>query len=91
MRSTIDAVGRIVVPKRMREAIRLGPGIEIEVRVVGDHIEIEPAPLAVKLERRGSLTVAVAADRTKVLTASDVRAATETVRGERDSAGRSSR
>ena len=75
----------------MREAIRLGPGTEIEVRVVGSHIEIEPAPLAIKLVRRGSLTVAIAADRTKMLTASDVRAATEAVRGERDSAGRSSR
>jgi len=91
MRSTIDAVGRIVVPKPMREAVRLRPGAEIELRVVGGHIEIEPAPLAVKLERRGSLTVAVAAGKTKTLTANEVRLATEGVRGERDDAGRSSR
>ncbi len=91
MKSTIDAVGRIVVPKPMREAVRLRPGSEIELRVVGGHIEIEPAPLVIKLERRGSLTVAVAAGRTRSLTVADVAAATEGVRSDRDRSGRSSR
>jgi len=75
----------------MREAVRLGPGAEVELRVVGGHIEIEPAPLAIKLERRGSLTVAVAVSRPRRLTVAEVAAATEGVRSDRDSAGRSSR
>ncbi|MFI5182983.1 MAG: AbrB/MazE/SpoVT family DNA-binding domain-containing protein [Vicinamibacteria bacterium] len=91
MKATIDAVGRIVVPKPMREAVRLRPGAQVELRVVGGHIEIEPAPMAIKLQRRGSLTVAVAVSRTRPQTAAEVAAATEEVRSDRDTSGRSSR
>jgi hypothetical protein len=35
------------------------PGSELDIRVVDGRIEIEPAPLDVKLAKRGSLTVAV--------------------------------
>ena len=59
MNSTIDKAGRIVVPKAIRAAARLEPGTEISFRLVAGRVEMEPAPLAVSLERRGHLVVAV--------------------------------
>ena len=72
MRSTIDRAGRIVVPKPIREAANLRPGTEVEFRVQGGHVEIEPVPLAVTLQRRGSLVVAVPAPGQPVMRAADV-------------------
>ena len=59
MRTTIDSAGRVVVPKALRQAIGLEPGSEIELHASEGRIEIEPAPLEVRLERRGGLLVAV--------------------------------
>ncbi len=72
MRSTIDRAGRVVVPKPIREAANLRPGTEVEFRVQGGHVEIEPVPLAVSLQRRGSLVVAVPEADQPVMRAADV-------------------
>ncbi len=72
MRSTIDRAGRIVVPKAIREAANLRPGTEVQFRVQGGHVEIEPVPLAVTLQRRGSLVVAVPQADQPVMRAKDV-------------------
>ena len=72
MRSTIDRAGRIVVPKETREAAGLRPGTEVQFRVQGGHVEIEPVPLTVTLQRRGSLVVAVPQANQPVMRAADV-------------------
>jgi AbrB family looped-hinge helix DNA binding protein len=59
MRTTIDRAGRLVVPKPIRDAAGIVPGAELEIRVADGRIEIEPAPLEVRLAKRGALTVAV--------------------------------
>jgi AbrB family looped-hinge helix DNA binding protein len=59
MKTTIDAAGRVVVPKALRQAVGLRPGSEVEMRVSDGRIEMEPAPLEVRRERRGGLLVAV--------------------------------
>jgi AbrB family looped-hinge helix DNA binding protein len=59
MKTTIDGAGRVVVPKALRQAIGLRPGSEVEMRVSDGRIEMEPAPLEVRTERRGGLLVAV--------------------------------
>lgn len=59
MRTTIDEAGRVVVPKALRQAIGLEAGSEIEIRASDGRIEMEPAPLEVRLERRGGVLVAV--------------------------------
>jgi AbrB family looped-hinge helix DNA binding protein len=59
MKTTIDRAGRLVVPKKIREAAGILPGSELTIRVANGCIEIEPAPLEVRLVKRGSLTVAV--------------------------------
>jgi AbrB family looped-hinge helix DNA binding protein len=56
---TIDAAGRIVIPKRIREAAGLVPGEALSVRVRDGRVEIEPAPRAVKIVKRGAVRVAL--------------------------------
>ena len=84
MRSTIDRAGRIVVPKPIREAANLRPGTEVEFRVQGGRVEIEPVPLTVSLLRRGSLVVAVPEADQPVMRAVDVN---ETLAQLRDGSG----
>lgn len=65
--TTMDASGRLVLPKAVREAAGLEAGMPLAITVNEGRIEIEPAPRAVKTVRRGRLTVAVAlADRPKL-------------------------
>ena len=59
MKTTIDRAGRVVVPKALRQAVGLQPGSQLELRLVGGRIEMEPAPLDVNIEDRGGLLVAV--------------------------------
>jgi AbrB family looped-hinge helix DNA binding protein len=59
MRTTIDAAGRIVVPKAIREELGLYGGQELELRSGDGRIEIEVAPTPMRLERRGRHLVAV--------------------------------
>ncbi|MGH9331931.1 MAG: AbrB/MazE/SpoVT family DNA-binding domain-containing protein [Vicinamibacterales bacterium] len=64
MTTTMDAAGRLVIPREIRREASLEPGVPLEVRWRDGVIEIEPQPLAVTLERRGRLLVA--RPRTKV-------------------------
>ncbi|GJL53996.1 MAG: antitoxin VapB40 [Nitrospirales bacterium] len=59
MKTTIDLSGRLVIPKEIRKVAGLEPGIPLEVRWREGVVEIEPAPLPVKLIKRGRLLVAV--------------------------------
>ena len=40
MRVTIDAAGRLVVPKRLREQLGFAAGAELELTAVDGHLEI---------------------------------------------------
>jgi AbrB family looped-hinge helix DNA binding protein len=59
MKTTIDGAGRVVVPKALRRAIGLRAGSEVEMTLSDGRIEMEPAPLEVRMEKRGGLVVAV--------------------------------
>jgi AbrB family looped-hinge helix DNA binding protein len=72
MKTTIDRAGRLVVPKKIREEAGIRPGAELSIRVADGRIEIEPAPLEVRLVKRGSLTVAVPRKEVVPLTPDDV-------------------
>jgi AbrB family looped-hinge helix DNA binding protein len=58
MTITMDAAGRLVIPREIRREAALEPGVPLEVRWRDGVIEIEPQPLAVTLQRRGRLLVA---------------------------------
>jgi AbrB family looped-hinge helix DNA binding protein len=42
MKTTIDAAGRLVIPKQIGEKASLKPGMALDVRVRDGVIEIEP-------------------------------------------------
>ncbi|WP_313676388.1 AbrB/MazE/SpoVT family DNA-binding domain-containing protein [Mycolicibacterium sp.] len=80
MYATIDAGGRVVVPKDVRERLGLRPGSRIALREVEGHLEISPATTPVRLEDREGALVAVADTDLPVLTAAQVRDAVEATR-----------
>jgi len=40
MRATIDAAGRLVVPKVLRDELGFAPGTEVELTAVDGHLEV---------------------------------------------------
>lgn len=80
MRTTIDAAGRVVVPKAIRDEIGLAPGQHIDVTTRDGRIEIVPAPTEMALRRRGRGRVAVPTHDLPPLSADMVRDTLEHVR-----------
>ncbi len=80
MRTTIDSAGRLVVPKAMREAMRLEPGRAVDIVFTDGRLEIELAPAKVHVEQRGSLPVLVPDEELPALSDQDVRDAIEATR-----------
>jgi len=80
MKATLDAAGRIVVPKSLRQALGLKAGQPLEIRASDGRLEIEIAPTPVQLKRRGKGVVAVPDTELPALTAEQVRDTLERVR-----------
>lgn len=85
MKVTIDRAGRLVIPKEVRREAGLKPGLPLDVRWENGRIAITPAPLAVKLERRGRLLVAVPRKAVAPLKTETVEQTRKAVRQERAS------
>ena len=83
MKTTIDRAGRLVIPKEVRREAGLQPGMPLEVRCREGRIEIEPAPLSVRLVRKGRLLVAEPRARVDKLTTETVARTAAVVRRER--------
>ena len=58
MKATIDEAGRLLIPKEIRDAAGLRPGMTLDVRYEDGDIRIEPQP-SIRLVRRGRFLVAV--------------------------------
>lgn len=54
---SIDSVGRIVLPKALRDRFNLRPGRELELIAGSDHLELKPLDDTPSLVRSGSLWV----------------------------------
>lgn len=80
MKSTIDAAGRVVIPKEMRERLGLAQGRAIEIRERDGHVEIEAAATAMSLVRRAGGLVALPDQELPALTDDVVRETLENVR-----------
>jgi len=57
MRTTIDAAGRLVIPKEIRQQAGLFPGATVDVRVTDDRVEIVLVVPEAKLVDEGDLLV----------------------------------
>ncbi len=75
MRTTIDAAGRLVVPKPLRDELGFSPGMELELDAVDGRLEVA-APSRVRVEH-GPHGVRFAAGESDALTTEQVRALIE--------------
>jgi AbrB family looped-hinge helix DNA binding protein len=80
MKTTIDAAGRIVVPKPLRDELGVKPGQVLELEVRDGRLEVEVAPVEMALERRAHGPVAVPKKRMPALTSATVRETLERTR-----------
>lgn len=80
MKTTIDAAGRLVVPKALRNELKLTAGTELELRVRDGILEVEPASAPMRLVRRGKGLVATTDTPLPKVFRQDVRAVTESQR-----------
>jgi AbrB family looped-hinge helix DNA binding protein len=71
MKATIDAAGRLVVPKPLREELGFAPGAELELTAVDGHLEVA-VPSRVRVEE-GPHGVRFAARTSERLSAEQVR------------------
>jgi AbrB family looped-hinge helix DNA binding protein len=83
--TTMDLAGRLVIPKAVREAAELKPGVRLFFEVVDGRIQIAPEPRDVRIERRGKLKVAVPVSPAEPLQATTVRKTLEATRSGRGS------
>jgi AbrB family looped-hinge helix DNA binding protein len=77
MQTSIDRAGRVVVPKALREALDLRPGMHLEISQDDGRLILEPRPVPMRLVRRGRGLVAVPGKPLPRLTAARVRATLE--------------
>jgi AbrB family looped-hinge helix DNA binding protein len=77
---SIDRVGRLVIPKEIRDAAGIEPGMPLVVTCREGRIEIEPRRHPVRIVKKGRLQVAMAVEEGEPLTRDAVRKATDTWR-----------
>lgn len=80
MITTIDAAGRIVVPKRLRDELGFAPGQQLELSAVDGRLEIEHPTTPMRLEKRRGRLTAVADRELPELTSEFVRETLEQIR-----------
>lgn len=84
MRTTMDRFGRLVIPKKVREAAGIKPGAPLEVRAEDGRVEIEQAAVEVRIEvAEDGLPVLVADGEMPTVTTEEVRRTLEEIRRER--------
>lgn len=83
-RGSIDAAGRLVIPKAIRQAAGLGPETPLEIRYRDGRVEIEPAPVELRIDMRGKVAVAVPTEPVPRLTTEEVERLREQIRAGRD-------
>ena len=60
MRASIDAAGRVVIPKSLRDAIGLGDGGEVEIELTDGALVVSPPTVRKRVEDRDGRATIVA-------------------------------
>jgi AbrB family looped-hinge helix DNA binding protein len=83
MKIAIDRVGRLVIPKEIRDEAGIEPGMALEVRCREGRIEIEPRRRPIRIVKKGRLQVAESVETGEPLTRAVVQKTTQRKTGER--------
>ncbi len=78
---TLDKAGRVVIPKTLRDALRLAPGDTLAVESDGDRVTLRPVRSASALRKEHGIWVFRGG---RKLTAAETEAALESLRQKRD-------
>jgi AbrB family looped-hinge helix DNA binding protein len=78
----IDKVGRVVIPKEIREEAGIEAGMPLTITCREGRIEIEPKRRPIRIERKGRLQVAVSVEPREALTRAAVKSAQSRARRE---------
>lgn len=62
MKATVDSGGRILIPKRMRDALGLAPGSTVDIAERGGTVQITPGGRTARLERNAAGRLVVVSD-----------------------------
>lgn len=81
-KATIDPAGRLVLPKPIRESLKLSPGDELEIELVGNEVILRPAQSAGVHKEQGIWVLRAG----EPLTLSSINEAIRKSRSERESA-----
>ena len=54
---TLDQAGRVVLPKKLRDELRIGPGDELELESDGDRVTLRPARSLSRLFQKSGVWV----------------------------------
>jgi AbrB family looped-hinge helix DNA binding protein len=84
MKTTIDAAGRVVIPKALRDRAGLQAGMEIEVNLRDGLIEIAPPPPQGRLVREGGFLVWEPAEGTPTVGTEEINEAIRQLREDRE-------
>ena len=77
---SMDDSGCLVVPEEVRREAGLKPGVPLKISSNHGHVEIEPAPSAIRIFPKGKLWVAEPAEPGEPLTAETVRQTQDWIR-----------
>ena len=80
MLATIDAGGRVVVPKDIRERLGLRPGAQVELTEIDGALEITPVVTPMSVIERDGVVVLHTKEPMPTLTVEQVRAVQEATR-----------
>ena len=80
MKTTIDGAGRLVIPKALRQELKLSGGTIVEIRARDGVLEITPAATPMRLVRRGKGLVATTDNPLPPIGPDEVRSVTESLR-----------
>lgn len=77
MKVAIDAAGRMVLPKPVRDALGITPGVVLDAAIMDGRLVLEVASPPKRLIRKQGQLVAIADENIPTLTQAEVRAALE--------------
>jgi bifunctional DNA-binding transcriptional regulator/antitoxin component of YhaV-PrlF toxin-antitoxin module len=80
MRVAIDGVGRLVIPKTLREELGMNGPTDLELTAIDGRLELTVADVPARVEEREGFPVIVTDQPMETLSVAEARAAVEQVR-----------